>query len=66
MSKDLSPLEILSVGYQQKKVGTQSASLRRILDAATHVQNNPDETTRTTRSMHRRASRCMDADNGNF
>jgi hypothetical protein len=70
ISPDLN-LSDLSVGiikemvYQQK-VGPQYALLRRILDAATQVKDNPKEMMRTPRSIHRRRSTCMEAEGGKF
>jgi hypothetical protein len=49
------------MGYQQR-VKTRDALLRRILDAATRAKDKM----RATRSTHRRARMCAEAEGGNF
>lgn len=60
----------LSVGANERpgerKVETQDALLRRILDAAVHIKFNRSELMWHTRTVHRRADMCIEADGGNF
>jgi hypothetical protein len=50
----------------QQRVETRNALFRFILDAASCVKVNPNEIMWATRSIHRRAMMCTEAESGHF
>jgi uncharacterized protein YoxC len=50
----------------QQKVETRDALLHSILDVATCVKDDHNEVMQATRSIHRRARACTEAESGHF
>jgi len=70
-SPDLSPLDYCVWGWMKElvysvKVGTRSALLGRILDAADRIRNSQQKLQWATRTVHNRAAACVAAGSGIF